>query len=310
MLELLETISDETYPECMSLIELGLNHEQQHQELLITDIKNLFSSNPSRPVYNNSNSKLGQSEKTTPLRYIEIEGGIYEIGCGADGFSFDNEGPRHKVLVNGFKLQNRLVTNGEYLEFINAGGYSTHGLWLSDGWDITCRENWKSPLYWERLDDEWFIMTLSGIQKLNLSEPVCHVSFYEADAFVRWSKKRLPTEAEWEVAASTQIVENKNSNFLENKIFHPIPFMNSGTKLSQMFGDTWEWTASTYLPYPGYKQPKGIFGEYNGKFMSNQMVLKGGSCATPKDHIRTTYRNFFQCDKRWQFTGIRLASDG
>ena len=301
MLELLESPNIDF--ECVELIELGLNHEQQHQELLITDIKNIFASNPLKPIYNNLTLK--QSTRIEPLKFIEIKGGVHEIGSSNIHFSFDNEKPKHKVLINDFKLHNRLITNNEYLEFINDGGYSDHRLWLSDGWDKICNENWNSPLYWEKLDDEWLIMTLSGQQKLNPFEPVCHVSFYEADAFSRWSKKRLPTEAEWEIAAQNQ--ENKEGNFLENNNFHPIPNLDSKTKLSQMFGDTWEWTASAYLPYPGYKQPEGVFGEYNGKFMSNQMVLRGGSCATPKNHIRETYRNFFQCDKRWQFSGIRLV---
>lgn len=303
MLELLE--SPNIDPEFIELVELGLNHEQQHQELLITDIKNIFASNPLKPIYNSSNLK--QLTEAKSLKYIEIKGGVYEIGSSSNDFSFDNEKPKHKILVNDFKLQNRLITNGEFLDFINDSCYSDHRLWLSDGWDKICSEGWKSPLYWENLDDEWFIMTLSGRKKLNLYEPVCHVSFYEADAFSRWSKKRLPTEAEWEVAAQNQ--ENKEGNFLENNCFHPIPNPDSKMTLSQIFGDVWEWTASAYLPYPGYKQPEGVFGEYNGKFMSNQMVLRGGSCATPKNHIRETYRNFFQCDKRWQFSGIRLASD-
>lgn len=301
MLELLDSHSITS--ECIELIELGLNHEQQHQELLVTDIRNIFASNPLNPIYKSPNLK--QLKETIPLKYISIEGGIHEIGDDTNSFSFDNEKPKHKVLINDFKLQNRLITNSEYLEFINDGGYSDHRLWLSDGWDKICSEGWNSPLYWEKSDNEWLIMTLSGKQKLNPNEPVCHVSFYEADAFSKWSKKRLPTEAEWEIAAQSQ--ENKDGNFLESAILHPIPTTDSKIKLSQMFGDVWEWTASAYLPYPGYKQPDGVFGEYNGKFMSNQMVLRGGSCATPKNHIRETYRNFFQCDKRWQFSGIRLV---
>lgn len=291
--------------ECYELIELGLNHEQQHQELLITDIKNIFAKNPLKPTY--INLKLNPPREIEPIKYTSINGGIYEIGSSNEIFSFDNEKPKHKVLVNNFKLQNRLITNGEYLEFMNDCGYSDHRLWLSDGWDKVYSRNWSSPLYWEKLDGEWFIMTLSGRKKLNLYEPICHISFYEAEAFSRWSKKRLPTEIEWEIAAQSQ--KNKEGNFLENGYFHPRPNPDSKATLSQMFGDVWEWTASSYLPYPGYKQPEGIFGEYNGKFMSNQMVLRGGSCATPKNHIRETYRNFFQCDKRWQFSGIRLASN-
>lgn len=309
IIELIETTNDEIQIQIANIVELGLNHEQQHQELLLTDIKNIFACNLLKPVYSKSNSVPALLSKLTKSEYIAFEEGIYKVGHNGNSFAFDNESPRHKVFIKGFILQNRLVTNGEYLEFIEDGGYFDHRLWLSDGWEIVHHENWTCPLYWEKRDNKWFNMTLSGMQKLNLYEPVCHISYYEADAYSKWSNKRLPTEWEWEVAASVFTGENKNDNFLENKYFHPIPLQKSERKLQQMFGNVWEWTQSAYLAYPGYNQPNGVFGEYNGKFMSNQMVLRGGSCVTPINHIRVSYRNFLQCDKRWQFTGLRLAAD-
>ena len=312
MLELVEQVDDKIFPECYSLIELGINHEQQHQELLVTDIKNIFANNPIKPVYYKSDLNFDLSKKSTPAKFIDFQGGVCEIGYKSTDFSFDNERPKHKVFLDDFKLQNRLTTNSEYLEFINDGGYSNYIYWLSDGWDLVNRNNWKCPLYWEKIDNEWYTMTLNGFQRLNLTEPVCHISFYEADAYAKWAKKRLPTEAEWEVAANISKPNKVGSNLLEKKTFHPQTCMipqDPKCLLSQLFGNVWEWTNSAYLPYPGYKQPVGLLGEYNGKFMSNQMILKGGSCATPQDHIRITYRNFFQPDKRWQFTGVRLASN-
>ena len=304
------------YGRVETLVELGLNHEQQHQELLLTDILHIFASNPLFPVYHLSSGKeeTGLGAAPPPAKFIAMEGGIFALGAPEEGFAWDNERPRHKVLVNGFSLMNRLVTCGEYLEFIEDGGYRNSLLWLSDGWDAVNREGWQSPLYWLRTDEDWRIITLSGVRPLDPHEPVAHVSFYEAEAYARWAGKRLPTEAEWEWGARTVKTSAGCGNFLEEGNFHPAPYGRApgvnASGLSQMFGDVWEWTGSAYLPYPGYKQQPGALGEYNGKFMSNQMVLRGGSCATPRNHIRPTYRNFFQPDKRWQFTGMRLADDG
>jgi ergothioneine biosynthesis protein EgtB len=306
MKELLET--EPADPQFNFLVELGVNHEQQHEELLITDIKNVLALNPTKPVY----------KKTAPIsdepslknRFVEFAGGLVEIGYFGNGFSFDNERPRHRVWLNDFLMQERLVTNGEYLEFIRNGGYTDFRHWLSDGWARVQQEGWRHPLYWEQKNGEWFEMTLSGLLPLNLSGPVCHVSYFEADAYAKWAGKRLPLEAEWEHAAQLSEDSGGSGNFLETKNFHPVAASsNASATLQQMYGDVWEWTQSSYLPYPGFKQEPGAVGEYNGKFMNDQMVLRGGSCATPQNHIRKTYRNFFQCDKRWQFTGIRLASD-
>lgn len=307
--DLIQSVDGFEWEKIGKLIEFGIHHEMQHQELLLTDIKNIFGINPLRPTYIKANCSVEQKTDAIKSEFIEIKGGLREIGFDGNDFSFDNEKPIHKVFIDDFKIQNRLVTNKEYLEFINDGGYSNPVYWLSDAWAVIQKEKWNSPLYWEKIDNEWLIMTLSGLLKLNLSEPVCHVSFYEADAYARWKKKRLLTEAEWEVAAST-ISDDNNCNFLESRNFHPIIGKNNkNVKIMQMLGDAWEWTGSSYLSYPGYVQPEGAFGEYNGKFMCNQIVLRGGSCVTPSKHIRKTYRNFFQPDKRWQFTGIRLASE-
>lgn len=307
------SLSGKEYEKIARLVELGLHHEQQHQELLVTDIKHILASNPLRPTYKVNHRAANTTAPEMPSKFVEIHGGTFEIGWSGNGFAWDNEFPRHKTFVNDFALMNRLVTCGEFLEFINDGGYRNPLLWLSDGWDVVLKEGWVAPLYWEKIDDEWRIMTLSGFRPIDPDEPVSHVSFYEASAYARWADKRLPTEAEWEKAASLVNTSPSCGNFLESEFYHPVPLgqapgANAGG-LSQMFGDVWEWTGSSYLPYPGYRQERGPLGEYNGKFMINQMVLRGGSCATPRTHIRPTYRNFFQCDKRWQFTGFRLASD-
>ena len=235
------------------------------------------------------------------------------MGAAGEGFAWDNEYPRHRVHVDDFSLMDRLVTCGEYLDFIRDGGYENPLLWLSDGWDAAVRDGWHAPLYWHEHDGEWQMVTLSGVRPISIDEPVAHVSYYEAAAYARWADRRLPTEAEWERASALVNSSPSCGNFLETGFFHPAALGQTsganGPGLSQMFGDVWEWTASAYLPYPGYKQQRGPLGEYNGKFMINQMTLRGGSCATPRTHIRPTYRNFFQCDKRWQFTGIRLAAD-
>jgi ergothioneine biosynthesis protein EgtB len=309
MHELMDSVSEKDWPHFCFLTTLGIHHEQQHQELLVTDIKNILAINPLRPVYRERRSEAPGSH-VLPARFIEFPGGVSELGFTGDGFSFDNERPLHKTLLQSFLLQNRLVTNGEYLEFINDGGYGDFQHWLSDGWYAVQREGWKAPLYWEKKDGNWFVMTLSGFRKLDPAEPVCHVSYFEADAFAHWAGKRLPTEAEWECAARTIGSVAPSANFVESERYHPAPLQTRDTSgLLQMLGDVWEWTVSAYLPYPGFQPEPGAVGEYNGKFMSNQMVLRGGSCATPENHIRITYRNFFQCDKRWQFSGIRLAAN-
>ncbi|HTZ90080.1 MAG TPA: ergothioneine biosynthesis protein EgtB, partial [Alloacidobacterium sp.] len=296
-------IEDGVTPEAARRIELGLHHEQQHQELLGYDIKNAFWSNPLHPAYREG--VLAQGDVAPEVRWIGYEGGLAEIGYGGNGFCFDNEQPRHKVYLKPFELASRLVTCGEYLDFMRDGGYERAELWLSDGWETVKAQGWRAPLYWFEADGEWRVFTLRGAVALSeiLTTPVCHVSHYEADAFARWAGKRPPTEAEWEIAASGHPVEG---NLLESEILHPTA-AKTGDGLQQIFGDVWEWTASAYLAYPGYAALPGALGEYNGKFMSNQMVLRGGSAVTPVSHIRSTYRNFFPPASRWQFCGVRLA---
>lgn len=288
------------------VVEIGLNHEQQHQELMLTDIKHVFSMNPLYPAYQRRN--VGLEFDVPKLNWIDFEGGLLEIGHSGDEFCYDNETPRHKVYLRPYRLANRLITNAEYLTFMEDGGYERAELWLSDGWNIVKNEKWNAPYYWEKRDEGWWMITLQGPRKVNPAEPVCHLSHYEADAYARWAGLRLPTEEEWEIASLTVPYEG---NMVEKENFHPIPLEANfkQDQLNQMHGDVWEWTQSSYLPYPGYKPLPGALGEYNGKFMANQMVLRGGSCATPVSHIRKTYRNFFHPDSRWQFTGIRLASD-
>lgn len=290
------------------VIVIGLHHEQQHQELLLTDIKHLFSCNPLNPVYLHSAAVAKRSSPSTigAARWVEVQGGVREIGFAGKGFAYDNETPRHKVYLHDFALASRLVTNAEYLHFIEDGGYRRPELWLSDGWQAVQSRGWKAPLYWKERDGEWLEFTLSGLRSVDPSEPVCHVSFYEADAYARWAGARLPSEAEWEVVAADLRVEG---NFVENGVLHTVPMDPAAKGILQMFGDVWEWTASSYSPYPGYRPPEGALGEYNAKFMSSQYVLRGGSCVTPRSHIRATYRNFFPPDARWQFSGIRLARD-
>lgn len=296
----------EITPALAAIIELGLNHEQQHQELILTDLKHLFSFNPLHPVY----APAAASSAAAPpsLRWFQYAAGVRHIGHDGSGFSFDNEGPRHRVFLEPFALASRLVTNGEYLEFIADGGYEQPECWLSDGWNAVQQFAWRTPLYWQPRDNEWLSYTLSGLRALNPHEPVCHVSFYEADAYARWKGARLPTEAEWEAVASELPV---TGNFVESGKCHPAVLTPAATTEApaQMFGDVWEWTQSAYSPYPGFHPPAGALGEYNGKFMCNQMVLRGGSCATPQSHLRATYRNFFPPQARWQFSGIRLARD-
>jgi len=293
-------------PAWMRRLEIGINHEQQHQELILTDILALFAANPLRPAYRAA--RVGSDRgRLEPARWLDFPGGVFRIGHEGSGFAWDNEQPRHDALLRPFRLADRPVTNWEWLEFIADGGYETPTLWLSDGWATVNRENWRAPLYWERRDAEWLEMTLEGLQPLSLGAPVAHVSYYEADAFARWSGDRLPTEFEWEVAAATA---REEGNFLETAALRPRPAeAEPNGSPRQMFGDVWEWTQSAYLPYPGYRAPEGALGEYNGKFMVGQQVLRGGSCATPERHIRASYRNFFYPHQRWQFTGLRLASE-
>ncbi len=288
--------------ELESLIILGLNHEQQHQEFLFTNIKSIFGNNPLRPVYN-PNLLTPTFEKVQQLDWLEYPENLYEIGHNGKRFAFDNEQPRHQVYLQKYRLASRLVTNGEYLEFIQAGGYNNPDYWLSEGWIAARSQNWQAPLYWEQIDGDWWLMTLGGMRPLNDKEPVCHVSFYEADAYARWVGKRLPTEAEWETASANLPVRG---NLLETGILHPAPARGSDSP-EQLFGDVWEWTNSTHQPYPGYRLEAGIIGEYNGKLMCNRLVLRGGSCVTPQSHIRSSYRNFYPPATRWQFSGIRLA---
>jgi ergothioneine biosynthesis protein EgtB len=290
----------------LALIELGIQHEQQHQELILTDVKHMLSCNPLRPAY----------QKTWPLtsihsragHWIGFDEGLHEAGHEGDGFSFDNERPRHRVFLRGYELASQPVTHGDFLAFIEDGGYERPELWLSAGWDAVVQRHWEAPAYWERVDGEWHTFTLHGMAPIEANTPVCHVSFFEADAYARWAGARLPTEFEWERAACDV---PREGNFLESGALHPLALRESppaGT-LAQAFGDVWEWTRSDYAPYPGFRTEEGAVGEYNGKFMCNQYVLRGGSCATPASHIRATYRNFFPAEARWQFSGIRLARD-
>ncbi|MGI9088266.1 MAG: ergothioneine biosynthesis protein EgtB [Chthoniobacterales bacterium] len=305
--KLLQDVDDTLLAEIEPIVILGIHHEQQHQELLVTDIKHVFAQNPLHPVFETAAQTI-TSQPVTPLEFIDFAEAVVNIGHADEEFSYDNESPRHRALVGAFALANRPVTNGEYLAFIEAGGYTRSEFWLSLGWTTVQEQRWEAPLYWEKRDGEWCNFTLSGFRPVEKSEPVTHVSYFEADAFANWEGARLPTEFEWEHAASNLPIAG---NFVGTGNFHPLPASSNGVghKLQQMFGDVWEWTRSSYSPYPGYRAAPGALGEYNGKFMCNQYVLRGGSCATSLDHIRPTYRNFFQPEKRWQFTGIRLARD-
>jgi ergothioneine biosynthesis protein EgtB len=284
------------------VVELGLHHEQQHQELLLTDLKHAFGLNPLRPAYR---APMPRSERIAPpLAWVARPTGFRWLGHDGKGFAFDNETPRHRVFVEAFQIASRLTTAGEYRAFIEDGGYQRPELWQSDGWDARTAGGWEAPLYWERDGQHWQLFTLHGLRNLDENEPVCHVSWYEADAFARWAEARLPTEAEWHSVADGLAV---SGNFLESGRLHPAPA--EGTAPSQFFGDAWEWTASSHVAYPGYRPPVGALGEYNGKFMSNRMVLCGGSCLSPRSHIRPSYRNFFPPEVRWQVSSIRLARD-
>jgi ergothioneine biosynthesis protein EgtB len=289
------------------LVELGCHHEQQHQELLLTDILHLFSQSPLRPAYKPPAPLFADTTIWTPVDYASFDGGLVEIGHNDEGFAFDSEGPRHRVFIEPFKLATRLVTNKEWLEFMSDGGYRNPLLWLSDGWSKVRERDWTQPLYWENRSGEWWSMTLQGLQPVHPAAPVSHVSYFEADAFATWAGHRLPTEFEWEHAARQN---PRGGNFVESGRLRTQPATPSvGNSLRQLFGDVWEWTRSAFLPYPRFRAVEGAVGEYNGKFMSGQFVLRGGSCVTPAIHIRASYRNFFPPEARWQFSGLRLAAD-
>ena len=303
-------------PAIDALIELGLQHEQQHQELLLTDIKHVLSCNPLAPVYRPS-WPLAQVAPLA-MEWVPLDGGLVAIGHDGAGFAFDNEGPRHRTQLAPYALGNRLVTHGEWAEFINDGGYAEPRWWLSAGWEWVRQQRIAAPLYWQRDDGRWSSFTLHGLMPIDPHTPITHVSYFEADAFARWASQqraawrgaRLPTEAEWEHAAQVHgAVGIAAGNFVESQALHPMPVARSGATMHQLFGDAWEWTSSSYQPYPGFRAWDGVVGEYNGKFMVNQYVLRGGSCVTPRSHIRASYRNFFPTDARWQFSGVRLARD-
>jgi len=306
MLQLIEYANEDDWPEVFTRTQLGINHEQQHQELMFTDIKHIFFCNPLRPRYRESSHKSCIPEK---LQWIKYEGGAITQGYDAahSNFCYDNEGPSHKIFLQDFQIASRLVTNQEMMDFIKDGGYQDARLWLSDAWDIACKLGWQAPLYWEQRDDQWWHMTFTGMQTVDPHAPVCHVSFYEADAYARWANKRLPTEQEWEHVARPLPIEG---NLREQDILQPTS-NSTNHGLTQIYGDVWEWTQSPYTAYSGYRQTafSDFSSEYNSKFMSNQMVLRGGSCVTPSNHIRPSYRNFFYPANRWQFSGFRLAED-
>jgi ergothioneine biosynthesis protein EgtB len=302
---LAKTIDEAAWRQLAPLLELGLNHEEQHQELILMDIKHALALNPLQPCYAPPGPVARRN--APPMGFIDCPGGLTEIGHDGAGFAFDNEGPRHKVYLEPYRLAGRLVTCGEYLDFIADGGYRRAEFWLSDGWATVQREAWNAPLYWRAEEDgTWSVFTLSGRRALDAAEPVCHVSHYEADAYARWKGCRLPTEAEWEAAAETHAPALRG-NLMSSGLYHPRAASSEG--LAQMIGDCWEWTQSPYVGYPGFRPEAGAVGEYNGKFMANQIVLRGGACVTPEFHVRLTYRNFFPSAARWAFGGIRLAED-
>jgi ergothioneine biosynthesis protein EgtB len=286
-------------------VVLGVHHEQQHQELILTDLKHAWAQNPLHPVYREATPRRGEPP---PLRWLSFSEGLAWVGHESHEFAFDNELPRHRVFLPAFQLANRLVTNGEYVQFLDEGGYSRPEFWLSDGWAAVQERQWTAPLYWEKQGGTWSLLTLAGPKPLDPAEPLCHVSYYEADAFARWAGARLPTEAEWETAAAAN---SRAGHYLESDNFHPCsrPAADDTGPLVQLFGDVWQWTQSPYVAYPGFTPPVGALGEYNGKFMCNQLVLRGASCVTPRSHARATYRNFFPPEARWQFIGLRLAKD-
>ncbi|MFT6556334.1 MAG: ergothioneine biosynthesis protein EgtB [Sneathiella sp.] len=291
----------------LDLVELGLNHEMQHQELLLTDLLHLFAQNPLKPIYHPSEPlPVANASPPATVDWTIYEGGLVEVGHDQTGFSFDCETPKHQQILRPFKLANKPINNRDWIEFMDDGGYQNPLLWLSDGWAAVQTEDWHSPLYWEKRDDIWWSMTLRGFQPIDLESPASHISYYEADAFARWRGHRLPTEFEWEIAARQKAIEG---NFLESGQYRPRRSPPQKTKMAQLYGDVWEWTSSPYISYPGFKPAEGAVAEYNGKFMSGQFVLKGGACTTPIRQMRPTYRNFFYPHQRWQVTGLRLAKD-
>jgi len=304
MAKLFESGRVKSDAELTALVTIGLHHEQQHQELLITDLKHMLSQNPLYPAYRKTG--LTEHQPCVPLQWHGRTEGLYSIGDDGDGFAYDNERPRHRHFQIPFELSTRLITAGEYLAFMRDGGYKRPELWLSAGWAAVQEREWTQPLYWVELDGRWHQFTLSGLRRVDTNEPVCHVSYFEADAFARWYGARLPTEHEWEIVAGGETV---HGNFVESERFHPAAAVGINGDMRQLYGDVWEWTQSAYSAYPGYQPEPGPLGEYNGKFMCGQFVLRGGSCATSVTHIRPTYRNFFPPDARWQFSGIRLARD-
>jgi ergothioneine biosynthesis protein EgtB len=302
-----ELLSGSDDRQARRVTELGIQHEQQHQELILTDIKHALSCNPLFPVYQDAPSSPVSTGR--PATWLEFDEGIYAIGHEGDGFSFDNESPRHRQVVNDFEISDRLINCGDFLEFMDDDGYRRPEFWLSAGWQTVREEGWQAPLYWHYRDDRWWQFTLAGLRPVEPAEPLCHVSFFEADAFARWAGARLPTEVEWEIACQDAPVEGNFADTLlaAGVALHPACPSEDAAGAPQMFGDVWQWTASPYTAYPGYTPPQGALGEYNGKFMCNQYILRGGSCATSKSHIRRTYRNFFPPETRWQFSGLRLA---
>ncbi|MCG8374032.1 MAG: ergothioneine biosynthesis protein EgtB [Balneolales bacterium] len=302
MIAFIENTDEATWCEASVVVEIGNHHEQQHQELILTDLKYLFAQNPLLPVYRET--EITGSDNFDAFNWIPFEESIVEIGSKGDEFTYDNEHPHHRTFVQNYELADRLVTNSEYLEFMNDGGYERSEFWLDEGWSTVQKEKWHAPLYWFKRDGEWYNFTLSGARRVHPNEPVTHISYFEADAFARWKGVRLPTEQEWEHASNQVQIKG---NFVDEDHFHPVVLATHTKGLKQMFGDVWEWTMSSYSPYPNYKPLPGALGEYNGKFMANQYVLRGGSCATSLSHIRSTYRNFFHANARWQFSGIRLA---
>ena len=312
MARLIATADEAGLKQIAPLVEIGLHHEQQHQELAYTDLKHVFACNPLYPIYRERD--VPEPRGVDELKFVRFDEGLREVGhspADGAGFAYDNEQPRHKVYLNAFELADRLVTNGEFLAFVESGGYRQVPLWLSAGAATVAADpaNWSHPFYWHpNGDGTWSEFTLSGLRPLNPDEPVTHLSYFEADAYARWTGRRLPTEFEWEVACAESGCDPRDGNFVDDENYHPTPAAGRDS-LRQMFGDVWEWTSSQYTPYPGYKAPPGALGEYNGKFMCNQFVLRGGSCVTPRSHVRATYRNFFPPDARWQFTGLRLARD-
>ena len=306
--QVIERLASPKYAERMrDIIEVGIHHEQQHQELILTDIKHVLACNPLFPAYRSD--PFDRAEKPEQ-EWLSISAGNYDVGYEGEGFAYDNESPRHRVYLNDFRIAKNLVTNGDYIEFIEDGGYERPELWLSLGWSTVQEEQWNAPLYWMKQDGDWKQFTLAGLTPVNRDWPVCHISLFEADAFARWAGKRLPTEFEWEVAATQLLADDLTTEPFADTLLDSNLALHPTRSPAGMLGSVWQWTNSSYQAYPGYRPPEGALGEYNGKFMCNQYILRGGSIATSSNHIRTTYRNFFPASTRWQFSGVRLTQDG